>query len=487
VFSWIETEFQTVQFGDVRRSKRFKKVLEAMWQSPGASQRGAAGTWAEAIGSYRLWKASEVTDEAILAAHQDQVRERSRAHRMILHIQDTTELDMTPHKQLQSGPLTESTRRGLFAHSEYVLQEDGVPLGLWYSHLWTRSDEEYGQTHLRKKQPIEEKESLRWLEAFGRACHLRALCPKQLVISLADREGDIYEIFEEYEQRLGRGEPVAHWIIRSQHNRAITSVNEQDLEEHARLKAVVEAAPLLGIKSLEIRSKKQCNKVKGSRKWTLRTARTAQLEIRASVMELRPPRRPGGQKLTPLSITVLMAKEIDPPAGEPPIEWILLTPFKVRTLKKALQILRIYALRWQIEVFHKILKSGCRVEDHPPEEIERLRPRLAAQMILAWRIHYVTLAGRECPELSADVVFDEWEWKPMVVMVYGKDAPLKPPTLAQMIAWIAKLGGYIGRKGDGPPGPQSIWKGIAKMLAYGELWRALHGLSQETSLAEQPP
>ena len=146
-----------------------------------------------------------------------------------------------------------------------------------------------------------------------------------------------------------------------------------------------------------------------------------------------------------------------------------------------------YALRWQIEVFHRILKSGCRVEDHPPEDIQRLRPRLAAQMILAWRIHYVTLVGRECPELSAEVVFDEWEWKPMVVVFCGKDAPLRPPALAQMIAWIAKLGGYIGRKGDGPPGPQSIWKGIAKMLAYGELWRALHGLSQETSVAEQPP
>jgi Transposase Tn5 dimerisation domain len=156
-------------------------------------------------------------------------------------------------------------------------------------------------------------------------------------------------------------------------------------------------------------------------------------------------------------------------------------------LKKALQILALYTVRWQIEVFHRILKSGCQVEDYPPEDIQRLRPRLAVQMILAWRIHYVTLVGRECPELPAEVVFEEWEWKPLVVVFCGKSALLQPPRLAQMIAWIAKLGGYIGRKGDGPAGPQTIWKGMAKMLAYGELWRALHDLPAQISSPAQPP
>lgn len=486
MFSWIEDEFGTVKLGDARRPKRLKKVVERMWQAPSASQRGAAGSWAGAMGSYRLWNAPEVTDEAILATHQHSVGERSRTHRMLLHIQDTTELDFTRHKQVQGlGPLSEQTRRGLFAHGEYILQEDGLPLGVWHSHLWTRSDEEFGQSHLRQKQAIEQKESLRWLEGYRRACQLRALYPKHLVIDLADREGDIYEIFEERHQRLLAGQPVAHLMIRSQHDRAITSINEQDLEEHAHLRAAVAAAPLLGVRSLEVRAKEQCHKVKGSRKWTLRTARTAQLEIRACVVELRPPKRPDGQKLTPLAITVVMAQEIDPPAGQEPIQWILLTDFKVRTLKKALQILGLYTLRWQIEVFHRILKSGCRVEDYPPEDIQRLRPRLAVQMILAWRIHYLTLVGRECPELPADVVFEEWEWKPMVVMSCGKDAPLRPPTLAQMIAWIAKQGGYIRRKGDGPAGPQIIWKGMAKLFACGELWRALH--SSEISPTAQPP
>ena len=485
MFSWIESEFSTVDLGDARRSKRLKKVAQGMWQAPGASQRRAAGDCAAAMASYRLWDGPQVTAPAILGAHQDQVRERGKGQRLLLHIQDTTELDLTKHKQVQGlGPLSQSSRRGLFAHSEYLLQEDGLPLGLWNCQMWARSDQEHGQSQLRHQQPIEEKESYRWLEGFRRACELRALCPKQLVISLTDREGDIYESFEEFGQRLLEGQPVAHWIIRCQHNRNI-SLPAQDLEEHAQIKSAVAAAPLLGIKSLEIRSKQQCKKVKGSRKLTLRAARTARLEIRACAVELVPPRRPEGKKLTPIKIWVVMAKEINVPAGQEAIEWILLTDFKVRTLKKALQILALYAWRWQIEVFHKILKSGCRVEDYPPEDIERLQPRLAVQMIIAWRIHYMTLLGRECPDLSADVLFEEWEWKPMVVRFCGRQAPLRPPRLAQMIAWIADLGGHIGRKGDGPPGPETIWRGVAKMLAYGELWRALHNPFQDVQPIQQ--
>lgn len=106
-------------------------------------------------------------------------------------------------------------------------------------------------------------------------------------------------------------------------------------------------------------------------------------------------------------------------------------------------------------------------------------------MVIAWRIHYLTLLGRECPDLPADVLFEEWEWKPMAVVFSGKPAPLHSPSLAQMIAWIAKAGGHIGRKGDGPPGPRTIWKGMAKMFAYGELWKALHSPSQEVQRAKQ--
>jgi len=485
VSSWVDAEFNTVDLGDVRRNRRLRQVVGRMWQAPGASQRAAAEDWAGAMGSYRLWDRPSVTAEAILASHQDEVRQRLKDHRILLHIQDTTEDDLTRHKALKGlGPLSDISRRGVLIHSEYLLQGDGLPLGLWHSHMWARADEEHGQSDLRKQQPIEEKESYRWLEASRRACELRALCPKQLVITLSDRESDIYESFEEFWQRRLRGEPCAHWIVRSNQDRRITP-QAQDLEQHTKIKAAVAAAPVLGSTTLEIRTKVQCKKVKGNRQLTLRTARTAELEIRACEVELIPPHRAGGQKLSPIKLWAVMAKELNPPAGQEAVEWILLTDFKVRTLKKALQILKLYTLRWQIEVFHKILKSGCRVEENPPKDVQRLLPRLAVQMVIAWRIHYLTLLGRECPDLPADVLFEEWEWKPMIVVFRGKQAPLDPPSLAQMIAWIAKAGGHIHRKGDIPPGPQTIWKGMAKMFAYGELWKALHAVSQEVQRAEQ--
>jgi hypothetical protein len=472
--SWIGDEFSSVDLGDVRRDQRLLKVAQRMWESPGASTQGASQGWSEAMGAYRLWQNQDVTAEVILAAHQDQVRQRAKGPRVLLHIQDTSELDFTKKKSLQgTGPMAELTRQGFFAHSEYLLEGDGVPLGLWHSTIYARSAEEHGQSALRKQWPIEQKESFRWLEGYRRACELRGSSPKQLVISIADREADIYDLFEEHHQRQARHEPAAHWIIRCKQDRMI-SPQPQDSPPPTKIKAAVAAAPLLGRMTLKIRAKEQCKKVKGNRRLSLRSARTAELEIRACSVELAPPWRSEGQRLSPMQIWVLSAKELNPPAGEEPIEWILLTDFKVQTLKKALQILKLYSLRWQIEVFHKILKSGCHVEQSQLKEAQRLLPRLAVQMIIAWRIHYVTLLGRACPDLAAGAVFEEWEWKPVVVIFRGKEHEQEEPSRAQMNAWIGQLGGHLGRKGDGPPGPQTIWKGMARVLDYAELWRALH-------------
>jgi Transposase DNA-binding/Transposase Tn5 dimerisation domain len=473
--SWIKTEFSSVDLGDVRLDRRLLKAARRMWESPGASIQGASKGWAEAVGAYRLWRSADVTVEAILAPHREQVLERAKAHRVLLHIQDTSELNFTKKKTLKGkGPLANLERQGFFAHTEYLVEGEGLPLGLWHSHIYARSAEEHGQSAGRKQQPIEEKESFRWLEGYRRACELRTCWPNKLVIDLADREGDIYETFEERHQRQARHESAAHWIIRCNQDRLLNAPPQEDGPEQTKIKAAVAAAPLLGRMTLKIRAKEQCKKVKGNRRLTLRSARTAELEIRACSVELAPPQRPKGRELSPIQIWVVSATEINAPAGEEPIEWILLTDFKVRTLKKALQILELYSRRWQIEVFHKILKSGCRVEESQLKDAERLLPRLALQMVIAWRIHYVTLLGRACPDLPCGAVFEEWEWKPVVVIFRGKEHQDEEPTLAQMNAWVGQLGGHLGRKSDGPPGPQAIWKGMDRVLDYAELWRALH-------------
>ena len=469
---WIEQEFGAVDLGDIRLRRRLHQVAERMWECPQGSTASACGGWNETTGAYRLFKKESVTVDSVLAPHNSQVAERVKRERLVLDIQDTSELDFSDKKSLQgAGPLSEESRRGFFAHTEYVLQEDGLPLGLWHTRIYARAPEEHGQAALRKQLSIEEKESYRWLEGYRRACLLKELCPKVQVISMGDRENDIHEIFEEYQQRRSQGLPVANWIIRSNQDRRLVPPEPAQEEPFPKLHAQVEAAPLLGTTQVRIRAKKQYKKVHGKRHVSFRKARKAVLEIRACQVQLQPPFRPG-KTLSPITLWVLMAKEIHPPADEEPIQWILLTDLSAKTLKQALRLIGFYCLRWQIEIFHKILKSGCRVEKAQLKTAERLLPRIALQMVVAWRIHYVTMLGRACPDLPASAAFEPWEWKPVVVVLRGKGAQENEPTLGEMIRYLGQLGGHLNRKGDGSPGPQAIWRGLKRMHDFAMLWRA---------------
>ncbi len=293
------------------------------------------------------------------------------------------------------------------------------------------------------------------------------------MISTSDRESDIYEIYAEHRQRRERNQVAADWIIRSnQDRRLLPSDSTQGPDpELLKLHSRIEQAPVLGTTTVKIGAKQQFKKKQGCRQLTQRTAREAVLAVRTCEVQLKPPLRKGA-KLTPITLRVVMAKEITAPAGEDPIEWILLTNLAVQNLDEALHLIALYCLRWQIEVFHKILKSGCRVEQAQFKTAQRLRPRIALQMVVAWRIHHVTLAGRACPDLPCGILFDPGEWKPVVVVLRGKGAETTEPTLAEMIHYLGQLGGHLNRKSDGPPGPQTIWRGMRRMHDFAILWQA---------------
>ena len=244
--SWIETEFSAVDLGDVRRNRRLFKVAAGMWRCPQGSVPGSSSGWAETKAAYRLWDSKGTTPQDILAPHYEQTRQRAKLSRILLDVQDTTELDYTGRKLEGTGPLRELTRRGFFVHSEYLLQEDGLPLGLAHCLIYARSDEDH-KTHreLRHQLPIEEKESYRWLEGYRRACELAGLGPR-LVISMADREADIYEIYLEWFQLQRQGQTRAHWIIRCNQDRKINDDPVEEGADQAYIKAAIAAAPVLG-------------------------------------------------------------------------------------------------------------------------------------------------------------------------------------------------------------------------------------------------
>jgi hypothetical protein len=470
----LEHELATLDLGDARLDRRAQAVLRRFFESPQASPTAAQRGWAEMMGAYRLFDHEQCTEQALLQAHQAAVLERVRQHARVLVIQDTSELDYTHHPALEgTGPLAAEERRGFFLHTQWVVSDQRLPLGTWQAQIQAREPSD-GDVNRRKRLPLEQKESYRWLVGYRAACDLAAQAPSVQVISCGDRENDIYEIYVEWQQRRQDNRVAADWLIRCSQDRALRDSPEQPLvpDVDARLLAQVAQQPVLGGVRFTLQTKEQCKKVTGgSRQSTLRQGRTVRQEIRAAAVTPRPPHRRGTQ-LPEVTFWVVMATEIDPPPGQEPINWVLLTSLPVRDLEQALSVLQLYLARWEIEVFHRVLKSGCRIEKLQFQDPTRLKPAIALYMIVAWRILYLMKLGREVPQLPCEIVFDATEWKPLWIIVRGRALPSQPPSVQEVIRMLGQLGGHPGRRRDGPPGPEAMWRGLQSLRCFAQAWQA---------------
>lgn len=471
--------------------------------SPVKSIAAACRGWAETMAAYRLLSNIRIKPSTILTPHREAVITRAKEHRCVAVVQDTTELDFSSKKSLKSaGPLNSEKRRGFLAHTQFVITEDRLPLGIYDTHIYARKDEDF-----RKKNhsiPFEEKESYRWLKGYQQACDLAETLPDTEVFSISDREGDIYEIYDHWDQLQRSNSPFAHWIIRAQHDRVLLSPDNENTHpagHQTKTEASVEvdtqklftqaaAGKELGTIEFEIKSKQYLKKVKRSNHLTTRSARTVKQRIRSCKVTIKPPRRKKS-KLGNIAFWVILAEEIDPPEGEDPIRWILLTGKPVDSFEDATKILKLYLARWEIEVFHRVLKTGCKVEEIQLKDDAAILNCVVLYMIVAWRILYLTWLGRDCPELPCSVFFEEAEWKSALAVsqhtrpkkkkepdsekqVSGEPEPEEEPTLGEMLKIVAGLGGHLGRKNDGPPGAQVIWQGMSRVRDFAIAWQAFH-------------
>ncbi len=466
----ITDEFAGVDLKDERRNRRLDKVVNAMAKSPAASICAASGGWAEATAAYRLLGCEDVSAEALIAPHQEAVAQRCAEYECVVVSQDTTELDFTHMKATKGlGPLNDEKRRGFFMHGLYAVSEGGVPLGLLHAEINVRSDEHFRVNANRKTRPIEEKESYRWLEGYRKTQELALALPESEVFSISDREGDIYEVFDAWQQI--EGGPRAEWIIRANQDRALLGVVDGEPD---KLFEALEQSEMLGEIEFEIRAKKErTTKKKGNTMANPRSARTVRQVIRSMEITPRPPYRKG-RKMAAVSFWAVLAEETDPPEGEDPIRWVLLTSKKANTFEKACRILNLYLRRWDIEVFHRVLKTGCRVESIQLKKAESTIKALMIYAVISWRILYLTHLGRHYPELPCGSVFEEAEWKATCAVVKRKKSEGEP-TLGEFIKIVGKLGGHLGRKSDGAPGPQSIWQGLTRVRDFACAWHAIHG------------
>jgi hypothetical protein len=438
--SALAAELTAIELGDQRLNRRARRLLEKLGEKPTVSIPAACGGWGETKAAYRLFDHPEVSAERVLAPHIACTEERLRAYPRVLCLQDTTELDDTTKKDriVGLGPLNYESRWGLYLHPTLALTPERVPLGLLEAYTWVREPGSLGEQK-DPNRPLEEKESVRWVDGFARVNALAEQLTDTRLTYIADREGDLYDLFVE----APCPERGADWLVRVPHT-------ERLLTDGRKLRAVIDAAPVLTEISFE---RPAANG---------RRARTVHQQIKAVRVTLKPPARPD-RTLPEVTVTALLATEPQPPADEDPLNWLLLTNLPVETAEQAVEKLSWYLCRWQIEVYFKVLKSGCRVEQLQLETRERLEPALAFYMIIAWRVLYLTMLGRECPEMPCDAVFADEEWKAVYLVTQRKPPPAEPPSLDTMVRMVASLGGFLNRKSDGFPGPKTLWIGLQRI------------------------
>jgi hypothetical protein len=462
--AWIETETASADFGDERLNRRFGLLLDRLSDKPTLSIPAACGGWTETAAAYRFFNNDKTDAAKVLKPHRDATGERIRCHDLVIVAQDTTEIELARQQERVGGPLTDESRWGLYVHPLLALTPERVPLGIVTAALWSRDAEEFAQSQeekrrARKAKPIEEKESVRWLEGYRSACALAAETPETTIVAVSDREGDIYECLQ------AGAAGAAEYVIRGCQDRAVLE------EECPLLMQTLACKAALGTLKIRVSQREPSPSDLPKKRARTRKARTARVSVRAALVWLRGPARPGG-KLPSICVNAILVKEEKPPAGEEPIEWLLLTSLAIETFDEVTAVLDYYCCRWEIEVYFRTLKSGCKIEELQLERQDRYEVCLAMYMIVAWRVLYVLMLGRECPAMRCDAVMSEAEWKSVSVIANAQPAPAQPPLLADMVVLIAELGGYLNRKNDGPPGPQTMWIGLQRMRDFAIAWTA---------------
>ena len=463
----ITDEFASIRLDDSRRDERLLRLAERLTNSPGTSIHGACKGWSESKAAYRLLQSGHLSMEKLIDAHAQCSLARARNHGgSILLVQDTTELDFTTHKALRGhGPLSAQSRRGFFSHERLMIAEtEGVILGIEGVKVWAREDREHGKAAKRKSLPIEDKESIRWLEGYLSACALAEELLAQQIVMVGDRECDIYEVYECRQQRVAEGKAAADFIVRAKTGRLLHGCDARLFEELAKSK-------VLGSFTLEITQKEQIVKIKGDSQRVQRQARTALVEVRAMEVTLNPPARPD-RKLSPVKLNAVLVREKNPPQGQEPIEWMLLSTLAVSDFQEVMRIVRAYTRRWRIEEFHRVLKTGCRVEEIALRQDNELLINVAFSMVIAWRILFLRDFSRECAEAPASMFFEEVECR-ILCVVFKRPMERAPLLLKEVMTMIARAGGYAARKSEPPAGAQCIWRGLIKLAAYVEVAEAL--------------
>lgn len=443
----------TPLLGDRRRFARLRQLVSAWAQQAEASLPRALAGLAAVKGAYRFFANRAVSVAAILETARPDCRAKIAGEERVLLIQDTTSLDYSAHAATSGlGPLGSSKQRqrGFFVHSCLAVSTAGVPLGLAAQSLWARDPAQAGSAQQRRQRAWLEKESHRWLAVEAAS---RTGIPETVeTVTIADAEADIFALF------AAARPPQAQLLIR-------VAQPQRCLEDGQALATVAAAAPIWGRYTLALQAH------------ATRPARQAVCRLRVSAVTLRPPtNQPPGRALrTSVRLTALWVEEEAAAAGVEPLHWLLLTTLPVGSFIAAATCVAYYSCRWLIEQYHYLLKTGCRAERLQLQSAARLERAVAACCLVAVQLLWLTYLQRQQPEAPCTVAFTEAEWQALCcASSQTPTPPAQPPSLREAVRLVAKLGGFLGRTGDGEPGPLTIWRGLSRLRDLSEMWSLLH-------------
>lgn len=435
--SWAAEEMATVDLGDQRLNRRAASLLESMATKPDSSIPAQTEGLAEMTAAYRFFSNERIDEHKLLEPHRVKTVERMQNERVVLCVEDTTQIDYTGHPGTSGlGTLYKDFCRGLFLHPMLAVTPAGVCLGVLDAKFYARPEDRPAMSAGAKaKRKIEEKESYRWLDGYLAMNALAQTSAAQLIY-VADRESDIEDVLAAAQGQRG------HILLRARHDRL--------LEDGERMWETVRNSPIVGIQEFEMAARPG------------HSARTVHQTLRSMTIELPETRK----RAHAITINVVIAHEENPPQGEESVSWTLLTTLPTKTIAEIKRVIDYYRTRWVIEVYFKVLKTGCAIEKLQLETAERLKVAITLYMIVAYRVLFMVNAGRESPNIPCDSIFEDEEWKTIYMASKKKRPPQEVPRLIDIVVMVAKFGGFKGRKCDGFPGAKAVWSGLSIIRGY---------------------
>ena len=436
-------DFPTLDLGDKRRDERFVKIIENIISHPGGSIPQHNERWYDTKATYEFFKNEDIKLEAITAAISAFGVSQTKQQQLLV-IHDTSTISYNDLQAEGLGYIDNVAGKGIFCHSSIAATVNGIPLGLLNQLIWSRESSELGKSVNRKQKTFDQKESYKWYQ--GIASVNEQLGEEIVKIHIGDRDADIYELF------FNKPDEKAELLIRARHSRKTAAGSE--LWQHiSNQKVAAEEGIIIPDRT-------------GKRK------RKVQVQIRYQEVEILCPAHKKGKVYESVVLTAIEIRQKG--KSKDGIRWKLLTTLEIKNAEEAKQCMRWYSYRWLIERFHYVLKSGCGIEALQLKKAESLMKAIAVYSLAAFNIMQLTYQSRQTPGISCEIVFKRKEWEALYMLKFKTNKlPKQPPTLQEATRWLAQMGGYLGRKSDGPPGLKTVWLGYESLLQAVALYEVI--------------